>query len=268
MTTTPLPTPRPDLRLGVLIDADNTSGAHAGAILEELATYGVPTVKRAYGDWTTQHLVGWKDALLAHAIQPMQQFANTRGKNSTDSALIIDAMDLLYGGNLDAFALVSSDSDFTRLATRLREAGKLVVGLGRRTTPTALIAACDRFVFLEVITGTPSPPVADDELDGEATELPDLHGLLRSALDSTGGEDGWAHLSAVNEHIQKRHASFDPRNYGFAKLNALVRAQDYLAVSQEGNVVRVRIVESPPAAAKTAGRTEGGTTSRTRARRP
>ncbi|WP_148615595.1 NYN domain-containing protein [Nocardioides rubriscoriae] len=249
MTSSPAPAPRHDTRLGVLIDADNTSGAHAGAILEELATYGVPTVKRAYGDWTTQHLAGWKDSLLAHAIQPMQQFANTRGKNSTDSALIIDAMDLLYGGNLDAFALVSSDSDFTRLATRLREAGKLVVGLGRRTTPPALIAACDRFVFLEVITGASSAP-ATDEPDAQVTALPDLRRLLRSAVESTSGDDGWAHLSAVNEHIQKRHASFDPRNYGFSKLNALVRDQDYLDVSHAGNVVRVRLTAKKAAAKK------------------
>ena len=243
MTTQPDPagqTARTDVRLGVLIDADNTSGAHAGAILEELARFGVPTVKRAYGDWTTQHLAGWKEALLEHAIQPMQQFANTRGKNSTDSALIIDAMDLLYGGNLDAFALVSSDSDFTRLATRLREAGKLVVGLGRRTTPPALIAACDRFVFLEVITEAPTEPAADDEA-GEVTQLPDLRRILQSAVDSTSDDEGWAALSAVGAHLQKRHASFDPRNYGFPKLNALVRAQPYLEVTREGNVVRVRL---------------------------
>lgn len=230
---------RTDVRLGVLIDADNTSGAHAGAILEELARFGVPTVKRAYGDWTTHHLAGWKDALLAHAIQPMQQFANTRGKNSTDSALIIDAMDLLYSGNLDAFALVSSDSDFTRLATRLREAGKLVIGLGRRTTPAALIAACDRFVFLEVITEAPAEPAGDEA--GEVTELPDLRRILQSAVDSTSDDEGWAALSAIGAHLQKRHASFDPRNYGFPKLNALVRAQPYLEVTQTGNVVRVRL---------------------------
>ncbi|MCW2842696.1 MAG: hypothetical protein JWN22_612, partial [Nocardioides sp.] len=130
-------------RMAVLIDADNTSAGHAGLLLEELARYGVPTVKRAYGDWTTQNLVRWKDELHRNAIQPVQQFAYTTGKNSTDSALIIDAMDLLYSGNLDAFAIVSSDSDFTRLATRLRESGKTVIGLGRRRTPASLVAACD-----------------------------------------------------------------------------------------------------------------------------
>ena len=126
-----------DARMAVLIDADNTSSSHASALLEELARYGVPTVKRAYGDWTTQNLVRWKDELHRHAIQPVQQFAYTTGKNSTDSALIIDAMDLLYSGNLDAFAIVSSDSDFTRLATRLRESGKTVYGMGRRWPTTS-----------------------------------------------------------------------------------------------------------------------------------
>lgn len=137
------------LRLAVLIDADNASAAVIKELLEEVAKYGVATVKRSYGDWTTQNLVGWKDHLHRHAIQPMQQFAYTKGKNSTDSACIIDAMDLLYGGNVDGFCLVSSDSDFTRLATRLREAGKVVYGFGERKTPDAFIAACDKFVFVD-----------------------------------------------------------------------------------------------------------------------
>ena len=138
-------------RLAVLIDADNTSPKHIGALLDELVSYGVATVKRAYGDWTTPQLNGWKSVLNQHAIVPVQQFAYTTGKNSTDSTLIIDAMDLLYSGNLDAFALVSSDSDFTRLATRLRESGKTVYGLGLRKTPASLVAACDRFIYLEVL---------------------------------------------------------------------------------------------------------------------
>lgn len=244
----------PDVRIGVLIDADNTSGAHAAAILEECARFGLPTVKRAYGDWTTQHLVGWKDALLAHAIQPMQQFANTRGKNSTDSALIIDAMDLLYAGSLERFALVSSDSDFTRLATRLREAGKYVVGIGRRTTPEALVAACDEFKFLEVITGAAGPAESDVK-DDEVPRLPDLRRILQSAVDSASNDDGWALLGSVGNHIQKRHASFDPRNYGFAKLITLARAQDYLDVEQaDGNVTRVRLRPKAAAAKRTARR--------------
>ena len=138
-------------RLAVLIDSDNTTASLTTELLEEIAKFGTPTVKRAYGDWTTPQLVGWKEELLRHAIQPMQQFAYTRGKNSTDSALIIDAMDLLYAGNVEGFVIVSSDSDFTRLATRLREAGMTVYGLGRRNTPTAFVAACDRFIYLDLL---------------------------------------------------------------------------------------------------------------------
>src|SRR5512132_4212196 len=138
-------------RLAVLIDADNTSPKLITEMLEELASYGTITVKRAYGDWTSPHLNGWRSILLGNAISPQQQFAYTTGKNSTDSALIIDAMDLLYSGNLDAFAIVSSDSDFTRLATRIRESGKTVYGMGRRRTPASLVAACDRFIYVEVL---------------------------------------------------------------------------------------------------------------------
>ncbi len=231
-------------RMAVLIDADNTSASHAAAILEELARYGVPTVKRAYGDWTTQNLVRWKDELHRHAIQPVQQFAYTTGKNSTDSALIIDAMDLLYSGNLDAFAIVSSDSDFTRLATRLRESGTTVYGLGRRRTPASLVAACDRFIYLEVLgrdeqvedgEGDPSDP--SDQLG-----LPDLRKILTRAVETSSQDDGWASLGPVGNYLTNTHASFDPRNYGFSKLSALVRAQDYLEVQQEeGHSPRVRL---------------------------
>src|SRR3954468_23280472 len=168
--------------MAVLIDADNTSASHAAAILEELARYGVPTVKRAYGDWTTQNLVRWKDELHRHAIQPVQQFAYTTGKNSTDSALIIDAMDLLYSGNLDAFAIVSSDSDFTRLATRLRESGKTVYGLGRRRTPVSLKTAMDRFISWGVLPRGKKPDDAR-EAGGSPVPppLPELRRLLTAA---------------------------------------------------------------------------------------
>ena len=183
------------VRMAVLIDADNTSASHAGALLEEVARYGVPTVKRAYGDWTTQQLVGWKKALNQHAIQPVQQFAYTQGKNSTDSALIIDAMDLLYSGNLEAFAIVSSDSDFTRLATRLRESGKTVYGLGRRRTPPSLVAACDKFIYLEVLgDGDAEQEEPGSEPTAEQAPLPDLQKLMTSAIDATSDDDGWAHL--------------------------------------------------------------------------
>jgi uncharacterized protein (TIGR00288 family) len=253
-------------RLAVLIDADNTSATHAAAILQELARYGIPTVKRAYGDWTTQHLVRWKDELPRLAIQPIQQFANTVGKSSTDSALIIDAMDLLYSGSLDAFAIVSSDSDFTRLATRLRESGKTVYGLGRRRTPESLQAACDRFIFLEVLE---SPGVvARDESAAteEAPPLPTLRPILEAAIEAASQEDGWAPLGPVGNYLSKTHTSFDPRNYGFAKLSALARAQDYLEVEQqEGRTPRVRLRPAPPPAktAAAAGRRPARKTQKT-----
>jgi len=214
-------------RLAVLIDADNASASVAKELLEEVAKYGTATIKRAYGDWTTQNLVGWKEHLHRHAIQPMQQFAYTKGKNSTDSAFIIDAMDLLYSGNVDGFCLVSSDSDFTRLATRLREAGKTVVGLGERKTPEPFIAACDKFVFFEVLKhpmgAASATPVAD---------LPDLKELLTHAVRESTRESGWASLAAVGGLIGKSNASFDSRNYGYSKLSDLVRKQDYLEVKE------------------------------------
>lgn len=236
------------VRMAVLIDADNTSASHAGALLEEVARYGVPTVKRAYGDWTTQQLVGWKKALNQHAIQPVQQFAYTQGKNSTDSALIIDAMDLLYSGNLEAFAIVSSDSDFTRLATRLRESGKTVYGLGRRRTPPSLVAACDKFIYLEVLgdhgddeEATGAEPAAEEQ-----APLPDLQKLLTSAIDATSDDDGWAHLGSVGSYLGSSQSSFDPRNYGFGKLVTLARAQDYVEVEErDDHVIRVRLVARP-----------------------
>ena len=174
-------------RLAVLIDSDNTTTSLTTELLEEIAKYGTPTIKRAYGDWTTQHLVGWKDELLRHAIQPIQQFAYTRGKNSTDSALIIDAMDLLYARNVEAFAIVSSDSDFTRLATRLRESGMIVYGLGRRNTPSAFVAACDRFVYLDLLGPQPPAPACPAP-DGASSDeeptppVPNLKKALSTAI--------------------------------------------------------------------------------------
>lgn len=219
-------------RLAVLIDADNASSSVAKELLEEVAKYGTATVKRAYGDWTTQNLVGWKAHLHRHAIQPIQQFAYTSGKNATDSAFIIDAMDLLYGGNVDGFCLVSSDSDFTRLATRLREAGKVVYGLGERKTPEAFQAACDKFVFFEVLR---QPAEGGGGASAQSVQgLPELKGLLTAAIDKTSREGGWASLSFVGQQIGKAHSSFDPRNYGFKRLGELVRAQTaYLDVAEE-----------------------------------
>ena len=234
-------------RLAVLIDADNTSATHMSALLEELAKYGVPTVKRAYGDWTTPQLAPWKEELHRHAVQPIQQFSYTSGKNSTDSALIIDAMDLLYSGNLDGFAIVSSDSDFTRLATRLRESGKTVIGLGRRRTPASLVAACDRFIYLEVL-GDESRTAGEAADDEAVVPLPDLRTILVAAINSTSQDDGWAALSAVGSHISTNNPSFDPRNYGYPKLVELARAQNFVDVEQvpQGQV-KVRLRSSRPA---------------------
>jgi hypothetical protein len=206
-------------RLAVLIDADNTSADDTSALLEEIAKYGTPTIKRAYGDWTTPQLAGWKERLPRHAIQPIQQFAYTRGKNATDTALIIDAMDLLYAGNLEGFVIVSSDSDYTRLATRLRESGMTVYGLGQRRTPEAFVAACDRFIYLDLLGAKPAEPPRLK-----------LKPLLSAAITSTSRDDGWSILAEVGSYLVKNHAAFDPRDYGHAKLGGLARAQSYVQV--------------------------------------
>jgi uncharacterized LabA/DUF88 family protein len=243
-----VPEPR-DARLAVLIDADNTSASHADNLLEEIAKYGTPTVKRAYGDWTDQHLVRWRDQFVKQAIQPVQQFAYTKGKNASDSALIIDAMDLLYSGNLDAFAIVSSDSDFTRLAMRLRESGATVYGLGRRKTPESFRAACNRFIFLENLGAAPEADGADEP----TPPLPDLRRLMTKAIESTSGDDGWSTMSAVGNYLGKTDNSFDSRNYKFAKLSTLAKAQDYLEVkgATASTPMRLRL---RPAAKKGAGK--------------
>ncbi len=239
----------PNERLAVLIDADNTSPKHAGGLLEELAKYGVASVKRAYGDWTTPQLNGWKSVLNQHAIVPVQQFAYTTGKNSTDSTLIIDAMDLLYSGNLDAFALVSSDSDFTRLATRLRESGKTVYGLGLRKTPASLVAACDRFIYLEVLGSESAPetaPGANDPTSEEAP-LPNLQSLLTKAINSASQDDGTVSVSGLGNYLRSVSTSFDPRLYGHPKLSALLQAQPFLTVTGSGSAMQVSLKSRAPA---------------------
>jgi hypothetical protein len=225
-------------RLAVLIDADNISAKVAKDLFEELAGYGTLTVKRAYGDWTTSQLTGWKDQLHSFAISPMQQFAYTQGKNSTDSALIIDAMDLLYAGNLDGFVLVSSDSDFTRLATRLREAGMTVYGIGAKKTPSAFRDACDKFTFLEVLRDTPAQPAVrggetvegtPDDAAGAVRDQGGLESLLLKGLNKTASDDdNWSALGALGSHLNRIDPSFDPRAYGFARLTDLVREQPFL----------------------------------------
>jgi uncharacterized protein (TIGR00288 family) len=210
--------------LAVLIDADNTSAKLIVEMFEELASYGTITVKRAYGDWTNPHLTGWREVLLANAISPQQQFAYTYGKNATDSALIIDAMDLLYSGNVEGFAIVSSDSDFTPLATRLRESGKRVIGVGQRKTPKAFVEACERFVYLEVLAGDSgaTEQVKDDQ------PRP-IQSVLTKALNKVDTDDeDWAALSALGGHLNRTDPSFDPRTYGFGKLGDLVREQPFV----------------------------------------
>ena len=231
--------------LAVLVDADNAQAAVISELLDETAKYGTATVKRAYGDWTTQNLAGWKDVLHVHAIQPIQQFRYTTGKNATDSALIIDAMDLLHGGRVDGFCLVSSDSDFTRLATRIREAGLSVYGFGEEKTPKPFVAACDKFVFTEILRVTPSGTPAT-----VSTKTP-LKRLLTSAVTAAAQDDGWAALAVIGTLVMKSDPSFDPRNFGFKKLSDLVKAQPYLDVksttSNEASStvhVSVRIKES------------------------
>ena len=253
--------PSESARLAVLIDGDNTTPTIIEALLAEIAKYGSATVKRAYGDWTTQNLRGWKDVINAHAIQPMQQFAYTTGKNATDSALIIDAMDLLYTGNLDGFCLVSSDSDFTKLASRLRESGKTVYGFGEPKTPQSLVAACDKFVYLDVLrrshksqqstgrsteeTGqdvdetVPSAPErkSTNELRGDAK----LVQLLREGIDAASDDDGWANLGGVGSYVAKQAPDFDSRNWGYGKLVDLVAAIELFEVKRPaGQGVQVR----------------------------
>jgi hypothetical protein len=220
----------PTDKLAVLIDADNAQAAIASELLAEVSRYGTATIKRAYGDWTTSNLRGWKEVLQSHAIQPVQQFSYTTGKNATDSALIIDAMDLLHSGAVNGFCIVSSDSDYTRLATRIREAGLAVYGLGEKKTPQPFVAACDKFIYTEILR--PSQPVAAAAPAVQSEAPAPLEPMLRSAVAATARDSGWAALSAVGSLVVKNSPSFDPRNYGFQKLGELVRRQPYLEVKE------------------------------------
>lgn len=213
-------------KLAVLIDADNAQASIIGELLAEVSRYGTASVKRAYGDWTTTNLKSWKEVLHKMAIQPMQQFSYTTGKNSTDSSLIIDAMDLLHAGSLNGFCLVSSDSDFTRLATRIREAGLVVYGFGEKKTPQPFVAACDKFIYTEILRPHQAASVPDEDA-AEPVEP-----LIRTAVAATAKDNGWAPLAAVGSMILKNSPSFDSRNYGFQKLGELVRKQAYLEVRE------------------------------------
>ncbi|TDD63589.1 NYN domain-containing protein [Actinomadura darangshiensis] len=218
-------------RLAVLIDADNAQATLVEGLLAEVAKYGTAHVKRAYGDWTGTNLRSWKEHLLAQSIQPIQQFAYTTGKNATDAAMVIDAMDLLYSDRFDGFCIVSSDSDFTRLAARIRESGLTVYGFGERKTPKPFVAACDKFIYIENLVYDegvaapaaslkPAPPTSAAKLKQDTA----LVNLLRNAVEAASDEDGWAPLASVGHIITKQRPEFDSRNYGYVKLNELIAA--------------------------------------------
>ncbi|EWT03670.1 hypothetical protein N865_09535 [Intrasporangium oryzae NRRL B-24470] len=212
-------------RLAVLIDADNADPGIIDGLLAEISKFGVASVKRIYGDWTTPQLGRWKESLLGHSVQPIQQFAYTSGKNATDSAMIIDAMDLLYTGTFSGFCLVSSDSDFTRLASRLRESGTRVYGFGEKKTPRPFVTACDQFIYTEIFKSAPEEPSSASPQS--ATDLKQdtrLVSQLRSAIAAASGENGWAALGAVGSILIKQSPDFDPRLYGYTKLSDLVEA--------------------------------------------
>lgn len=216
--------PDSQARLAVLIDADNAQSSIIEGLLDEIAQYGVSSVKRIYGDWTDSRLKGWKSALLEHGINPVQQFAYTTGKNATDSALIIDAMDLLYSEKLDGFCIVSSDSDFTRLASRIRESGLKVYGFGEKKTPKAFMSACDKFIYTEILRKSVGSIEPKLKKPVQKTQKPDQRILntLRHAVDDTADEAGWSHLGSVGQNVLNKSPEFDPRNYGFKKLRELL----------------------------------------------
>ena len=229
-----------DLRLAVLIDADNASRTAMKDVMAEVAVYGTPTIKRIYGDWTSPNMASWKSILLECAITPIQQYGYTTGKNSTDSAMIIDAMDILYSGNCDGFVLVSSDSDFTRLAVRLREAGMKVYGMGEKKTPKPFIVACDKFVYIEVIRAAARQAAEETAAqEAAAQQKPakkskkakdsgdgalDIAELVAESVEDLCDEDGWAHMGKLGNLLLKKQPDFDPRNYGFSKLSKLIKA--------------------------------------------
>lgn len=235
-----------NLRLAVLIDADNAPRDCLKSVMEEAAIYGTPTVKRIYGDWTNPSIGGWKTSLLENAVTPIQQYGYTTGKNSTDSAMIIDAMDILYSGRVDGFVLVSSDSDFTRLAIRLREAGMKVIGIGEKKTPSPFIAACDRFIYIEVIRSRYAEAKAAERAAERALErkdkpqaqqkpkrekLPDaVVKLIADSVADLTDDDNGVYMGVLGDLLCKKQPDFDPRNFGFRTLSAMVKASDRFKV--------------------------------------
>ncbi len=223
-----------DTKLAVLIDGDNIPAKYIKEMMEEITKYGTPTVKRIYGDWTKPYLAKWKNLLLENAINPIQQYSYTTGKNATDSAMIIDAMDILYSEKVNGFCLVSSDSDFTKLAMRLREAGVVVYGIGEKKTPDPFIVACDKFIYLEILKKDTGKK--DGKEKSEKSNLdkitPKIIRLLRNSVDDTADEDGWAFLGDVGSLILKKQPNFDSRNFGFAKLTPLFNSLKEFEIDQ------------------------------------
>ena len=227
-----------DIKLAVLIDGDNIPSKYIKEMMEEITKYGTPTIKRIYGDWTKPHLTKWKNILLENAITPIQQYAYTIGKNATDSAMIIDAMDILYSKNVDGFCLVSSDSDFTKLATRLREAGMQVYGIGEKKTPNPFIVACDKFIYLEILEtfDEKQDPKGASKKDSLDKITPNIIRLLKQSVTDAADEDGWAFLGDVGSLILKKQPNFDSRNFGFEKLTKLFNSLDQFEIEQRDQV--------------------------------
>ena len=233
-----------DLKLAVLIDADNVPYANVKEMFEEIAKYGTPTFKRIYADWTKPTVSGWKNVLLENAITPIQQYSYSTGKNASDSALIIDAMDILYTGKVDGFCIVSSDSDFTRLATRLREAGMKVIGIGEKKTLTPFITACDKFIYIEILK-KPDLELATDannKRPSKNTKMqtnnaiskidPKIIKLFADSIDDLEDENGWAFLGELGNLMLKKKPEFDPRNYGFPKMLALIKSMNQFVIDE------------------------------------
>ena len=226
-----------NMNIAVLIDGDNIPSANVKEMMEEIAKYGNPTLKRIYGDWTKPGLSKWKNLLLENAITPIQQYGYTTGKNATDSAMIIDAMDILYSDKVNGFCLVSSDSDFTKLATRLREAGMLVIGIGEKKTPNPFIIACDKFIYIEILRKQ-----SEDKTDPKESNKPSFDkitskeiNLITSSINDLSDEEGWAFLGDVGSLIQKKRPNFDARNYGFEKLTPLIKSIGNFDIEQREN---------------------------------
>ncbi len=238
-----------DKNFAVLIDGDNIPSKYIKEMMLEIAKYGNPTIKRIYGDWTKPHLNKWKSILLEHAINPMQQYGYTSGKNATDSAMIIDAMDILYTNKVDGFCIASSDSDFTRLATRIRETGLTVIGIGEKKTPDPFIVACDRFIYLEILNTDDDEPENDKSSAKSKPQKkavdninPKLIKLIKQSVSDLADDEGWAFLGEVGALIQKKQPSFDARNYGFTKLTPLIKATNKFEIDQREGAGRYKLI--------------------------